>query len=282
MKVNPIFHRHSDIAAGAGDDITYAANSEGSLETEISRYVVTEDIESQLDYLLGFFRHAIESGDNRYASVWCSGVSGCGKTSFTKYLGLALDDQVNIDGVPFLEHFQKRLHLQATKKLLDNVARRTKIAVFMLDLAHEMKTEAPRKTISTILYSGVTQWARDTPRLTDESMDARVCGMIELLRRESGKQNVVFMLDNAGQYVCANDALMIDLVHLARSIRWLGDGKVFIIATSHEPLPNPEAIAGTEERKLHQVKGSFSINLFLHREYTVEKDDDNYPGVSGT
>ena len=33
--------------------------------------------------------------------VWVSGFYGSGKSSFTKYLGLAFDDQRTIDGTPF-------------------------------------------------------------------------------------------------------------------------------------------------------------------------------------
>ncbi len=52
---------------------------------------------------------AMEAGGENEVGVWVSGFYGSGKSSFTKYLGLAFDDNVKIDGVPFMQHLQDRL-----------------------------------------------------------------------------------------------------------------------------------------------------------------------------
>ncbi len=45
---------------------------------------------------------ALEMGDGNEIGVWVSGFYGSGKSSFTKYLGLALDKDATIEGTPFL------------------------------------------------------------------------------------------------------------------------------------------------------------------------------------
>lgn len=81
---------------------------------------------------------AMEAGGENEIGVWVSGFYGSGKSSFTKYLGLAFDDQRMIDGTPFIKYLQDRLHKPQTKALLSTVAQRFPAAVVMLDLASEM------------------------------------------------------------------------------------------------------------------------------------------------
>src|SRR5690606_18498755 len=91
--------------------------------------------------------------------VWVSGFYGSGKSSFTKYLGFALDDQCKIDGTPFLNHLQDRLRSQQTKSQLNVVAKRFPAAIVMLDLASEMLTGATMEDVSTVLYYKERPWA---------------------------------------------------------------------------------------------------------------------------
>jgi len=67
-------------------------------------------------------------------------------------LGLAFDDNIKIDGVPFIQHLQDRLHKSTTKALLSSVAKRFPAAVLMLDLASEQVAGATMEEVSTVLY----------------------------------------------------------------------------------------------------------------------------------
>jgi len=102
---------------------------------------------------------AMESGGENEIGVWVSGFYGSGKSSFTKYLGLAFDDQRTINGTPFINYLQDRLHKPQTKALLSTVAKRFPAAVVMLDLASEMLAGATMEDVSTVLYFKVLQWA---------------------------------------------------------------------------------------------------------------------------
>ena len=136
-----------------------APRTDVHLKAEISEYVVTESIEEQFRKLLDRIQLAMESGGENEVGVWVSGFYGSGKSSFTKYLGLAFDDQRTIDGTPFIKYLQDRLHMPQTKALLSTVVQRFPAAVVMLDLASEMLAGATMEDVSTVLYFKVLQWA---------------------------------------------------------------------------------------------------------------------------
>ena len=92
MTIRSLFDPSKDIYRTIEKVITYGASQEGRLKAEISEYVVTESIEEQFRKLLDRMQLAMESGGENEVGVWVSGFYGSGKSSFTKYLGLAFDD----------------------------------------------------------------------------------------------------------------------------------------------------------------------------------------------
>ena len=70
--------------------IEYQNRSEAQLRTEISEYIVTDNIEENFDDLLKKMDLALLGGGGHEIGVWVSGFYGSGKSSFTKYLGFAL------------------------------------------------------------------------------------------------------------------------------------------------------------------------------------------------
>src|SRR5215813_2814197 len=119
MDIKHLFDPSKDIYRTIEKVITYGAAQKDRLKVEISEYVVTESIEEQLEKLLSSMQAAMELGGDNEVGVWVSGFYGSGKSSFTKYLGLALDNKIKVDGVPFLKHLQDRIHKPQTKALLN-------------------------------------------------------------------------------------------------------------------------------------------------------------------
>lgn len=312
--------------------ITYGASQESRLKAEITEYVVTESIEEQFRKLLESMQYAMESGGENEIGVWVSGFYGSGKSSFTKYLGLALDSGVKIGGTPFLKYLQDRLHKPETKALLSTVAQRFPAAVVMLDLASEMLAGATMEDVSTVLYFKVLQWAgysrnlkvaaleqrleRDgryeeflvkikaempgvswqelqndplavdslIPRIAHDMYPAffptessfsssteeffkfenqRVEEMIEIVRQKSGKQNIIFIVDEVGQYVASRPNLILNLDGLAKNLKHIGDGKVWIIASAQQTLTEDDPRASINSPQLFKLKDRFPIQIDL-------------------
>ena len=106
MEIKQLFDPNKDIYRTIEKVITYGSSQEARLKAEISEYVVTESIEEQFEKLLTKMHAAMDAGGENEVGVWVSGFYGSGKSSFTKYLGLAFDDNIKIDGTPFIKHLQ--------------------------------------------------------------------------------------------------------------------------------------------------------------------------------
>jgi hypothetical protein len=157
---------------------------------------------------------AMELGGENEVGVWVSDFYGSGKSSFTKYLGLALDSTVQIDGVPFLRHLQDRLQKPQTRALLSTVAQRFPAAVLLLDLASEQVAGATMEEGSTVLYYKVLQWAGYSRNLKVAAFerrlkkDGRSAEFHDLFRAQTGEAWQDYQNDEL-----VVDSLLPDLAH---------------------------------------------------------------------
>ncbi len=332
MTIRSLFDPSRDIYRTIEKVITYGTSQEDRIKSEIAEYIVTESIEEQFRKLLDRMQLAMETGGENEIGVWVSGFYGSGKSSFTKYLGLAFDGERTINGTPFLKYLQDRLHKPQTKALLSTVAQRFPAAVVMLDLASEMLTGASMEDISTVLYFKVLQWAGYSRNLkvaafermvekdgrtaelhehvaralpganwarvqnnplaidglipkiahemypalfpeaksfsssTDDFFqfeDQRVQEMLDIVREKSGKQNIIFVIDEVGQYLTSREGLILNLDGLAKNLKRLGDGKAWIISTAQQTLTEDDPRAALNSDKLYKLKDRFPIQIDL-------------------
>ena len=312
--------------------ITYEATNEELLKREIQEYVATESIEGHFDRMLDRLEEGMGGSGDVEVGVWVSGFYGSGKSSFTKYLGFALDPNRKIDSKPFLAWLQNQFTSGPLRQRLSAAAKRFPAAVIMLDLASEQLAGAAMAEISTVLYAKVMQWAgysRDAkiaylefmlekdgradefkaritecsngktwdeiknqplvikalasrvasefyPDLFPDSKtfneirieeqlkeDDRVSQMLDLIQRKVGTSNIIFVLDEVGQYVAARDDLILNLDGLAKNIKNLGKGHVWLIATAQQTLTEDDPRAATNTAKLFKLKDRFPVSIDL-------------------
>jgi hypothetical protein len=93
--------------------------------------------------------------------------------------------------------------------------------------------------------------------------DQRVQEMIDIVREKSGKQNIIFIVDEVGQYVASRDNLILNLDGLAKNLKRLGDGKVWIISTAQQTLTEDDPRAALNSDKLYKLKDRFPIQIDL-------------------
>lgn len=312
--------------------ITYDATNEELLKQEVQEYVATESIEGHFDRMLDRLEKGMDGGNNIEAGVWVSGFYGSGKSSFTKYLGFALDPTRTIEGKPFLEWLQNQFTDLPLRQRLSVMAKKHPAAVIMLDLAAEQLAGATMAEISTVLYAKVMQWAgysRDAkiaylefmlekdgridefekriaelskgktweeiknqplvikalasraaaefyPELFQDAKnfndirieeqikeDDRVAQMLDLIQRKAGMKNIIFIIDEVGQYVVARDDLILNLDGLAKNIKNLGRGHAWLIATAQQTLTEDDPRAATNTAKLFKLKDRFPVSIDL-------------------
>jgi hypothetical protein len=157
--------------------ITYQNRSDDQLRAEISEYVVTQHIQDNFEDLLKKMQAAQQGGGGHEIGVWVSGFYGSGKSSFTKYLGFALDRGMKVGNDTFLQLLQNQLPAASTKALFNQVAGVYDAAVIFLDLASSMLAGASMEDVSTVLYLNVLQWA-------GYSEDLKVAELERMLERD--------------------------------------------------------------------------------------------------
>lgn len=330
-QIKELFDKKKDIYRTIEKVITYGALQEDRLNAEISEYIVTDHIDDDFQKLMGKMEAAMDSSSGTEIGVWVSGFYGSGKSSFTKYLGMALDDRITLGGEPFIKHLQDRMLTVQTKAQLGALGKKFPAAVVMLDLASEQVAGATMTDVSSVLFYKTLQWAgysknlkvaaferklqkdgrydefkqkvndqidlpwsevQNDPLAVDslipdiahemypkqfktpssfntETSDFivfendRVEEMLEIVRETSGKDYVIFIIDEVGQYVGSRDNLILNLDGLAKNLKDIGDGKAWIIGTAQQTLTEDDPNAALNSDKLFKLKDRFPIQIEL-------------------
>jgi hypothetical protein len=94
-------------------------------------------------------------------------------------------------------------------------------------------------------------------------MDDRVQEMIDVIREVSGKEYIIFVIDEIGQYVGSHQNKILDLQGLAENLKNLGEGKVWIIGTAQQKLTEDDPRATINSPQLFKLKDRFPITIEL-------------------
>lgn len=105
-------------------------------------------------------------------------------------------------------------------------------------------------------FSGLRfEEARDVRDLTKE--------IIDICRRKTGYENVLLLIDEAGQYVAPRGELILNLDGLARNLKELGKGKVWIAATGQQTLSEIVEKAAHNSAELTKLRDRFPVSIHL-------------------
>lgn len=91
----------------------------------------------------------------------------------------------------------------------------------------------------------------------------RVQEMLEIAREASGKEYILFIIDEVGQYVGSRSNLILNLDGLAKNLKTQGDGKVWIIGTAQQTLTEDDPRASLNSPQLFKLKDRFPIQIDL-------------------
>ena len=159
--------------------INYGGETEQQLEREIREYEVTDNLARHYERFMVNLSEGFQSGGGHEIGVWVSGFYGSGKSSFTKYLGFALDPARQIKSQPFLKWLQNQFPTAALRQQLQTLATRFPATVIMLDLAAVASAQAIAAGVSRLLYWKVLEWA-------GYSREEKIA-LLELLLERDGK-----------------------------------------------------------------------------------------------
>lgn len=312
--------------------IDYTAEEPERLAREIDEYFVTPGLEDSFRRFMEAYEAGVRRGDVTEVGIWVSGFYGSGKSSFTKYLGFALDPGRKVNQVSFTDRLVERFRASDLKQLFRTTVSSFPAAVIMLDLARDQLVESTSVPITNVLYAKVLQrvgyskvpkiadvevrldeggrldafrqeyrdrfpgkgeWedvhddpligparaAQLVPRFLDDfptpesfrsqhyqerlQVSELAERMIRLVRKKTGRENIVFFVDEVGQYVAPRTDLMLNLDGLVRSFKELGRGKVWLVATAQQTLREIVEKAILNSAELFRLRDRFPISIEL-------------------
>lgn len=309
--------------------VTFGNLQDDFLNKEIAEYVVTTRLRDSFEALASALHDGLRNQSHE-VGIWVSGFYGSGKSSFAKYLGLALDKNRLLDGVPVRERLANRIDSVSVGQLLKSLVEQYNPQVFLIDLASMQASGHTLAPVGTILYNEVMKWAGYAPEEKlayfertlelDGKVDAfrtlvrekkgfdwdaikkenllvakgiaaslapelypqvwatpqafqqteisslesekdRMTRMLELIRRKSGKPNVIFILDEVGQYIASKEELILQLQGTLENLKDLGQGKAWLLATAQQTLTVDDPKARYNSDKLFKLNDRFPVKV---------------------
>ena len=156
--IKTLFDESKDIYRTSEKVVTFGNLNDEALAREIAEYVVTEKLKANFDTLLDALDAGLRDSSHEIG-VWVSGFYGSGKSSFSKYLGLALDKNRSIDGISVRERLANRINSPTIGPLLNTLVQTYDPAVFLIDLAAQQIGSYNLAPVGTIIYNEVMKWA---------------------------------------------------------------------------------------------------------------------------
>ena len=117
-------------------------------------------------------------------------------------------------------------------------------------------------TFYPTLFTSATSFNTDTADVVRFEND-RVKEMIDIVREKSGREHVLFIIDEVGQYVASRTDLILNLDGLAKNLKSIGDGKVWIIGTAQQTLTEDDPRAVFNSPELYKLKDRFPVHVDL-------------------
>jgi hypothetical protein len=152
----------SDIDRRIEEVIKVDQADETIIRDELAEYIVTDSIRSHFREVFDHYQTTWQK-PNEGVAVWVSGFFGSGKSSFAKYLGLALANR-DILGQGAGELLAQRCHDPTIQVLLSNIAERIPTEAVIFDVSTDRGIRTGNQSITEIMYRLFLQslgYARD-------------------------------------------------------------------------------------------------------------------------
>ena len=95
--------------------------------------------------------------------------------------------------------------------------------------------------------------------LEDES--ERMKAMFEVIKKKTGKENVLFIIDEVGQYISSKEELILHLQGTMENLKDIGKGKAWLLATAQQTLTEDNPNARFNSDKLYKLNDRFPIKV---------------------
>lgn len=94
-----------------------------------------------------------------------------------------------------------------------------------------------------------------------ENDQERTIQMLELIKKKTSKENVLFIVDEVGQYISAKDDLILQMQGTMQNLKDIGKGKAWLLATAQQTLTEDNPNARYNSDKLYKLNDRFPIKI---------------------
>jgi hypothetical protein len=298
---------------------------------EIDEYILTESIELNMIRVLEGYRQSVNQPSEAIA-IWVAGFFGAGKSSFAKYVGLAISNRdlagdsagdllgqraKNLQIKALLKAINEQIPTEAIifdvsadrnvnasdaltkifyRKLLDHLGYSSslEVAELEIELEEQGRMQAFLDAFAQ-LYPG-EDWAIAKTRLLqamprasavmhalepqtyaekdswlksarDENVPISPTSLadrtIELMGRKHPGKQLMFVVDEVGQYVARDIQKMLDLQAIVQQLGVKGRGKVWVMVTSQEKLSDVVGYLDDNRTELARLQDRFPYKPVL-------------------
>ena len=317
---------------------------------EIDEYILTESIEQNMIRVLEGYRQSVNQPSEAIA-IWVAGFFGAGKSSFAKYVGLAISNRdlagdsagdllgqraKNLQIKALLKAINEQIPTEAIifdvsadrnvnasdaltkifyRKLLDHLGYSSSLEVAELEIELEEqgrmqafldafaqlypgedwavaktrllqampRASAVMHALEPQTYAEKDSWlksARDeSVPITPASLAERTIALME--RKHPGKQ-LMFVVDEVGQYVARDIQKMLDLQAIVQQLGVKGRGKVWVMVTSQEKLSDVVGYLDDNRTELARLQDRFPYKPVLEPSDIAEVTSRRVLGKNST
>jgi len=83
--------------------------------------------------------------------------------------------------------------------------------------------------------------------------------LLTTIRKITGKENIIFIVDEVGQYIAAKDSLILSLQGTLENLKNIGRGKAWLLATAQQTLTEDNPNARLNSDKLYKLNARFPV-----------------------
>lgn len=131
-----------------------------------------------------------------------------------------------------------------------------------IKLNDQLRAKGIASNLAAEMYPEIWQDARafKTTKVEDMSSDKqKVEELLATIRKITGKENIIFIVDEVGQYIAAKDGLILSLQGTLENLKDIGKGKVWLLATAQQTLTEDNPHAKLNSEKFYRLSARFPV-----------------------
>ncbi|WP_027137224.1 BREX system P-loop protein BrxC [Gaetbulibacter saemankumensis] len=126
----------------------------------------------------------------------------------------------------------------------------------------QLRAKGIASNLAAEMYPEIWPDARSfkTTKVDDMSSDKqKVEELLATIRKITGKENIIFIIDEVGQYIAAKNSLILSLQGTLENLKDIGQGKAWLLATAQQTLTEDNPSARLNSDKLYKLNARFPV-----------------------